>query len=108
LREFPKPIVVLSKCIEFDHCRYNGQMIASDFIKSLEPYVKFLPICPEVEISLGVPRDPLRLVSDGIEGDMRLVQPMTGRDVTLDMNSFATSFLDFYRIPRSSAAGMSI
>ncbi len=94
MRDFPKPIVVVSKCIEFDHCRYNGQMIASDFVKSLEPYVEFLPICPEVEIGLGVPRDSVRLVSEGRDKDMRLVQPTTGRDVTLDMKSFAASFLD--------------
>jgi uncharacterized protein YbgA (DUF1722 family)/uncharacterized protein YbbK (DUF523 family) len=92
LREFPKPKVVVSRCIEFDSCRYNGQMISSEFVKSLEPYVDFLPICPEVEIGLGVPRNSLRLVSSGDE--TRLVQPTTGRDVTPDMQSFAATFLD--------------
>jgi uncharacterized protein YbgA (DUF1722 family)/uncharacterized protein YbbK (DUF523 family) len=92
LREFPKPKVVVSRCIEFGQCRYNGQMISSDFVKSLAPYVEFLPVCPEVEIGLGIPRGSLRLVSSGDE--TRLVQPTTGRDVTLDMQSFAASFLD--------------
>jgi uncharacterized protein YbgA (DUF1722 family)/uncharacterized protein YbbK (DUF523 family) len=92
LREFPKPKVVVSRCIEFDSCRYNGQMISSEFVKSLEPYVDFLPVCPEVEIGLGVPRNSLRLVSSGDE--TRLVQPTTGRDVTPDMQSFAATFLD--------------
>lgn len=92
MREFPKPKVVVSRCIEFDSCRYNGQMISSEFVKSLEPYVDFLPICPEVEIGLGVPRNSLRLVSSGDE--TRLVQPTTGRDVTPDMQSFAATFLD--------------
>ncbi|HOO53738.1 MAG TPA: DUF523 and DUF1722 domain-containing protein [Methanothrix sp.] len=96
LREFPKPKVVISRCIEFDNCRYNGQMIASDFAKSLVPYVDFLPVCPEVEIGLGVPRGSLRLVSSAEGGEMetRLVQPATGRDVTSEMQSFAASFLD--------------
>lgn len=46
----------MSRCIEVDHCRYNGQIISSDLSpKSLQPYVQFEPICPEVEIGLGVP-----------------------------------------------------
>ena len=137
MREFAKPRVVVSRCIEFDHCRYNGQMIASDFVASLAPYVEFLPVCPEVEIGLGVPRDSVRLVSstskrgeggeggegeggdggkgargeggegeggDGERGDggsgkvglakISLIQPTTGRDVTADMTSFATGYLD--------------
>ncbi|MDF0591044.1 DUF523 and DUF1722 domain-containing protein [Candidatus Methanocrinis natronophilus] len=68
MREFAKPRVVVSRCIEFDHCRYNGQMIASDFVASLAPYVEFLPVCPEVEIGLGVPRDSVRLVSSALKG----------------------------------------
>jgi uncharacterized protein YbgA (DUF1722 family)/uncharacterized protein YbbK (DUF523 family) len=94
LTEFPKPKVVVSRCIEFDSCRYNGQMISSEFVKSLEPYVEFLPICPEVEIGLGVPRNSLRLVSAAKVGETRLVQPSTGRDVTPDMQSFAATFLE--------------
>ncbi len=105
LREFPKPKVVVSRCIEFDHCRYNGQMIGSDFVKSLAPYVDFLPVYPEVEIGFGVPRGSLRLVSaargdessgagEEREGEMKLVQPATGRNVTIEMKSFARAFLD--------------
>lgn len=105
LRKFPKPKVVVSRCIEFDHCRYNGQMIASDLVKILATYVDFLPVCPEVEVGLGVPRGSLRLVSaargDESSGsgeeemrEMKLVQPTTGRDVTPDMQSFAATFLD--------------
>jgi uncharacterized protein YbgA (DUF1722 family)/uncharacterized protein YbbK (DUF523 family) len=94
LIEFQKPKVVISKCIEFDSCRYNGQMISSDFVKSLAPHVDFLPVCPEVEIGLGVPRGSLRLVSTAEGGETRLVQPTTGRDVTADMQSFAAKFLD--------------
>lgn len=115
LRSFAKPRVVVSRCIEFDHCRYNGQMIASDFVASLAPYVEYLPVCPEVEIGLGVPRDSVRLVaSSGWDGEggrdggdlgdgrdrgdgvakINLIQPTTGRDVTADMNSFAVGYLD--------------
>lgn len=78
-------------CFEFDACRYNGQMIPNNFVQKLEPFVDFVPICPEVEIGLGVPRDPVRIVSK--KGTRTLVQPTTGRDLTEPMNSFSDSFL---------------
>lgn len=88
---FPKPKVVISKCIEFDHCRYNGQIISSDVVKELKPFVDFVPICPEVEIDLGIPRDPIRIV---IKNDKRrLIQPATRKDLSEKMMSFSTSFL---------------
>lgn len=90
--EFEKPNIVISKCIEFDHCRYNAQIISSDFVKKLKPYVKFLPICAEVEIGLGIPRNPIRIV--GHKGVKRLIQPATDRDVSDLMKNFSNSFLN--------------
>ena len=55
------PRIVVSKCLEFDKCRYNGLSINDSIIRSLKDYVEFIPICPEVEIGLGTPRDPIRL-----------------------------------------------
>ncbi len=92
MREFVKPIVVISKCIEFENVRWDGQMISSDFVKKLTPYVKFVPICPEVEIGLGVPRYPIRIIL--LNGGLRLIQPETNLDITEKMQSFAYSFLD--------------
>jgi uncharacterized protein YbbK (DUF523 family) len=37
-------------------------MISSDFVKKLKKYVDFHPVCAEVEIGLGVPRNPIRIV----------------------------------------------
>ncbi|MCQ1534328.1 DUF523 and DUF1722 domain-containing protein [Methanosarcina sp. KYL-1] len=92
MREFVRPKVVVSKCLEFDHCRYNGDMISSPIVAKLKNYVDFLPVCAEVEIGLGVPRNPIRIVLDN--GAYRLVQPASGRDVTQDMKTFSSSFLD--------------
>ena len=86
-----KPTIVVSKCIEFAACRYNGQMISSDIVKALMPHVDFVPVCAEVEIGLGVPRDPIRVAS-GARG-LRLLQPSTSADVTDRMVRFAASFL---------------
>ena len=92
MRDFPKPVVISSKCIEFEACRYNGAVIPSEVVKLLEPHVEFRPVCPEVEIGLGVPRHPIRIIRKG--SDLRLVQPETGKDVTDDMTRFVEKYLD--------------
>lgn len=92
--EFPKPRLVLSKCLELEACRYNGVTIRAPLVTRLERHVELLPVCPEVEIGLGVPRDPVRLVRMGEpEEAPRMVQPSTGRDLTEAMTSFSDRFL---------------
>jgi len=87
-----KPKIVISKCIEFENCRYNGQIISSDVIKELIPYVEFIQVCPEVEIGLGIPRDPIRIVFK--ENKKLLFQSSTEKDVTKQMKIFSKTFLD--------------
>jgi uncharacterized protein YbgA (DUF1722 family)/uncharacterized protein YbbK (DUF523 family) len=87
-----QPRLVVSRCIEFDHCRWNGLTISSDVVKLLRPHGTFVPVCPEVEICLGVPRPPIRIISVG--GELRLHQPETGRDCTAEMQGFGEAFLD--------------
>ncbi|MDX1674178.1 MAG: DUF523 and DUF1722 domain-containing protein [Longimicrobiales bacterium] len=94
--EFGRPRIVLSRCLELEACRYNAQTIRSSVVRLIEPYVEFVATCPEVEIGLGVPRDPIRLVAakqDG-SGPVQLVQPSTGRDLTEEMTRFGHRFAD--------------
>ena len=86
-----RPRVVLSRCLELEPVRYDGQVIPYKLVRELEPFVSFVPVCPEVEIGLGVPRDPVRIVST--DGVARLLQPDTGRDVTAEMREFSRDFL---------------
>ncbi|MGG1572870.1 YbgA family protein [Fictibacillus sp. NRS-1165] len=88
---FAKPKLVVSQCIEFDHCRYNGDLIHHPTIRKLMNHVDFLPVCPEVEIGLGTPRETIRIVLQN--GEQRLVQPKTNRDVTGDMEKFSVDYL---------------
>jgi uncharacterized protein YbbK (DUF523 family) len=85
-----KPRVVVSKCLGFAACRYNGLMIPSPFVRKLKDQVDFIPVCPEQEIGLGVPRDPIRIV--GNKDRRSLYQPATGRDLTREMNAFVGIF----------------
>ena len=91
MTSFARPRVVISRCIDFDSCRYNGQVVRASLREELEPWLDFVPICPELEIGLGVPRDPIRLVA-GVGGE-QLVQPSTGRDLTQPMARFTRDWL---------------
>jgi uncharacterized protein YbgA (DUF1722 family)/uncharacterized protein YbbK (DUF523 family) len=88
--DFPFPKVVVSQCLEFGEVRYNGAVIPDKAVQRLQPYVEFIPVCPEVEIGLGVPRDVIRIV----EGkEQKLIQPKTGEDLTSTMKDFSKAFL---------------
>jgi uncharacterized protein YbbK (DUF523 family)/uncharacterized protein YbgA (DUF1722 family) len=91
MAEHARPSVMISRCIDFDSCRYDGQVIRASLREELEPHVDFVPICPELEIGLGVPRDPVRLVRRS--GAAHMVQPSTRRDVTAEMEMFSRDFL---------------
>jgi uncharacterized protein YbgA (DUF1722 family)/uncharacterized protein YbbK (DUF523 family) len=91
-REFSTPCIVVSACIEMNACRHDGQRIPDSFIERLARCVHILPICPEIEIGLGVPRDAIRLVDDG--KGVRLVQPSSGSDLSDSMHAFAQHYLD--------------
>jgi uncharacterized protein YbbK (DUF523 family)/uncharacterized protein YbgA (DUF1722 family) len=89
---YPKPVVVVSRCLEFEPVRYNGQVIPCTIVKELEPFVKYIKVCPEYEVGLGVPRDPIRIVQQK-EG-LRLIQPKTKEDITDKMNKFTLDFIE--------------
>ncbi|MBS3816474.1 MAG: DUF1722 domain-containing protein [Candidatus Thermoplasmatota archaeon] len=81
----------MSRCLGFESCRYSGNIISSDEVREMRDHVDFITVCPEVDIGLGVPRDSVRLVSEGEE--KRLVQPNTGDDLTEEMKGFIDDFL---------------
>jgi uncharacterized protein YbbK (DUF523 family) len=69
-------------------------MIRSEIVEKLKKYADFITVCPEVEIGLGIPRRPIRIVV--WSGDHILVQPANDKDVTKEMKDFTNSFLDKY------------
>lgn len=91
-RQFCRPRIVVSQCLELEACRHDGQRIRNSLVRQLLGAVDVVPVCPEVEIGLGTPRDTIRLVDRG--GATRLVQPSTDRDLTERMDNFAADFLN--------------
>ena len=87
MHAMPRPIVLFSRCLGFDHCRYNGGIVNEPAVEILKPHVETITVCPEMAVGLGVPRSPIRLI--GPPDAARLVQPESGLDLTDSMRRFA-------------------
>jgi uncharacterized protein YbgA (DUF1722 family)/uncharacterized protein YbbK (DUF523 family) len=61
-----RPRIGVSSCLLGEEVRFNGGHKRYRFLADeLDPYVDWVPYCPEVEIGLGTPREPIRLTADG-------------------------------------------
>ena len=78
----------VSACLLGDEVRHDGGHKRDAFlVDTLGPFVEWVPVCPEVEIGLGVPRPPIRLVGEA--ETPRLVAERTGEDLTARMQRWA-------------------
>ncbi|WP_434682057.1 DUF1722 domain-containing protein [Pseudomonas sp. R1-18] len=60
-----KPKLGISACLMGVEVRFNGGHKESHLCtRALNEYFDFIPLCPEVAIGMGVPREPIRLVGD--------------------------------------------
>ena len=84
--------VGVSACLLGQRVRYDGGHKADPFIiGTLGRYFTWVPVCPEVEIGLGTPRQTLRLVGD--VAAPRLIAAASGCDLTGAMQDFAAQWL---------------
>jgi uncharacterized protein YbgA (DUF1722 family)/uncharacterized protein YbbK (DUF523 family) len=80
----------ISACLIGRKVRYDGGHKRDAFlVDTFSAYVQWVTFCPEVELGLGTPRDPIRLVRPERGGEVRMVVPKTGRDLTGEMRTFA-------------------
>jgi len=89
---YDEPIKIgVSSCLLGARVRFDGGHKRNDFlVGTLANFVEFVPVCPEVEIGLGVPRETLRLVRDSeTASTVRLVSNETGVDHSDRMNAYA-------------------
>jgi uncharacterized protein YbbK (DUF523 family) len=57
----------VSACLLGDEVRYDGGHKRDAFlVDTLGPFVEWVPVCPEVEVGLGVPRPAIRLVGSAV------------------------------------------
>lgn len=83
----------ISSCLLGNNVRWNGGHQRDRYLTdTLGQYVEWVPVCPEVEVGLGIPRETLRLKGD--PENPRLVTTKTGVDHTASMNKWAKGRLD--------------
>ncbi len=62
----------VSACLLGENVRYDGKNKNADLGKYFDPNIyKLIPICPEVEMGLTIPRPPIQVINDG---KIKLVQ----------------------------------
>ncbi len=55
----------LSMCLLGENVRYDGGHKRDRFVTdTLGQFLEFVPVCPEMECGLGIPRESMRLVGN--------------------------------------------
>jgi uncharacterized protein YbgA (DUF1722 family)/uncharacterized protein YbbK (DUF523 family) len=78
----------ISSCLLGEKVRYDaGHQLDRYITDTLGQYFEWVPVCPEVEYGLSIPREPMRLVGDPVAP--RLITIRTGIDHTEGMLKWA-------------------
>jgi uncharacterized protein YbgA (DUF1722 family)/uncharacterized protein YbbK (DUF523 family) len=78
----------ISSCLLGQHVRFDGGHKRDPFlVDTFGAFVEWVPVCPEVELGLGTPREALRLVRRA--DVVRMVNSKSGRDITVEMRRWA-------------------
>jgi len=84
----------ISSCLLGYKVRYDGDDKLEHFLTdTIGQYVEWVPVCPEVESGLSVPREAMRLV--GAVDDPRLVTIRTGVDHTDRIKTWASKKMTY-------------
>jgi uncharacterized protein YbgA (DUF1722 family)/uncharacterized protein YbbK (DUF523 family) len=83
-----RPRLGISACLLGQKVRYDGGHKEDAFLcETFGRFVEWIPVCPEIEVGMGVPRESVRLV--GAPSDPKLIAERSGRDWTAAMKRFA-------------------
>jgi uncharacterized protein YbgA (DUF1722 family)/uncharacterized protein YbbK (DUF523 family) len=78
----------VSSCLLGQKVRFDGGHKRDAFlVGTFGEFVEWVPVCPELEVGLGVPREPIRLVRSG--AGIRLVGVKSATDHTESMTRYA-------------------
>ena len=92
--------VGVSACLLGQQVRYDGGHKADPFIiETLGRYFCWVPVCPEMEIGLGTPREPIRLEGEVLAPSLIAIE--SGHDHTAGMQRFAAQ-----RVPQFAELGL--
>lgn len=78
----------ISSCLLGEEVRWNGGHTRDRFLTdTLGKYIDWVPVCPEEEVGMGVPRERVRLMGDPEDPDM--IGRESGEDWTDRMKEYA-------------------
>ena len=85
-------IAVVSRCLLSVKCRYDAEVRVYDIKERLlSQGLRIIDVCPEVEIGLNVPREPIRLIDRG--GRILVIQQKTERRLKRRLEMFSRRFI---------------
>lgn len=90
-----KPKIMISRCLGFDFCRYDGQTIRFELLEVMKDEIEFISVCPEEGIGLGTPRESLRLIKE--KDEVELVQTKSKKYLTKEMRDYSKETLNRFR-----------
>ncbi len=83
----------ISACLIGDPVRYDGQHRRSALlVDTMGDFIDWIPVCPEVESGMGIPREKIRLTQ--IDGNDRLMGEESASDMTDAMHAWSTEQID--------------
>jgi uncharacterized protein YbgA (DUF1722 family)/uncharacterized protein YbbK (DUF523 family) len=85
----PQPILVgVSTCLLGEKVRWDAGHKHDRYLTGiLGAYFRFVPVCPELEVGMGVPREPVHLTGD--PQAPRMIGNQSGEDWTERMNRYS-------------------
>lgn len=86
----------ISACLTGEEVRFDGGHKRSRFLTEvLSEYVDWIPMCPEVQAGLGVPRETFRLATGlGDSPGVRMIGNRSDRDVTEFMQTISSRMVE--------------
>ncbi len=80
--------VGISTCLLGEKVRWDGGHKRDRFLTDmLSRYVEWVPVCPEVELGMGIPREPVHLARR--DGAVRMLGTKSGEDWTRRMEAWS-------------------
>jgi len=108
-----KPKIAISACLLGAEVRFNGGHKESRLCsQALSEHFEFVPLCPEVAIGLGIPRQPVRLVGSpaqpqavgSVDSTLNVTQPL--HDYGLEMAAAHTDISGYIFMQKSPSCGL--
>lgn len=86
--DYARPKIGISRCLLGEEVRYDGEAKLDHYLRDTwGQFVEWIPVCPEVECGLPVPRDPIQLTGNPDAPRLEVVR--TGRNITDIMQRYS-------------------